>query len=78
MKKGHLVPAVTRIGEITRGIFDEDAAAEPVLHAADLAHEMIERGVDIGHKAVYSCVTGMVADRWIAPRLQSRRGTTSH
>lgn len=38
----------------------------------------LERGVDVGHKAVYSFVTGMVADRWIAPRLQSRRGTTSH
>jgi hypothetical protein len=38
----------------------------------------LERSVDVGHKAVYSSVTGMVADRWIAPRLQSRRGTTSH
>lgn len=38
----------------------------------------LERGVDVAHKAVYSFVTGLVADRWIAPRLQSRRGITSH
>ena len=37
-----------------------------------------EQAVDIGHKAVYSWVTGVVADRWIAPALESRRGRTSH
>ncbi len=37
-----------------------------------------ERQVDVGHKAVYSIVTGTVADRWIAPRLTSRRGAVSH
>ncbi|CAM3846940.1 hypothetical protein [Nocardioides zeicaulis] len=36
-----------------------------------------ERRVDVVHKAVYSLVTGWVADRWIAPRLQSQRGTVS-
>lgn len=39
---------------------------------------LIEQAVDVGHKAVYSFVTGLVADRLIAPTLQSRRGTTSH
>jgi hypothetical protein len=34
--------------------------------------------VDVLHKAVYSIATGMVADRWIRPRLESREGTTSH
>lgn len=38
----------------------------------------LERRVDLAHKAVYSFATGFVADRWIAPRLQSRRGLTSH
>jgi hypothetical protein len=38
----------------------------------------LERRVDVAHKAVYSFVTGLVADRWIAPRLQSRRGVSSH
>ena len=37
-----------------------------------------ERVVDVTHKAVYSLVTGELADRWVAPVLESRRGTTSH
>lgn len=37
-----------------------------------------EQLVDVVHKAVYAIVTGMVADRLIAPVLQSRRGRTSH
>jgi hypothetical protein len=36
-----------------------------------------EQLIDVGHKAVYSLVTGLVADRVIAPVLQSRRGTVS-
>jgi hypothetical protein len=37
-----------------------------------------EQAVDIGHKAVYSFATCLVAERLVAPRLESRRGTTSH
>lgn len=37
-----------------------------------------ERRVDVVHKAVYSFATGIVADRWIQPRLQSDRGISSH
>ncbi len=37
-----------------------------------------EKTVDYLHKAVYSLVTGAAADRWIAPRLISRRGVRSH
>jgi hypothetical protein len=37
-----------------------------------------EQAVDVAHKAVYSLVTGLVAERLVAPSLQSRRGTTSH
>src|ERR671912_1292811 len=37
-----------------------------------------EKLVDVVHKTVYSVVTGSLADRWIPPTLQSRRGTTSH
>ena len=37
-----------------------------------------EQVVDVAHKAVYATVTGMVADRLVAPVLQSSRGTTSH
>jgi hypothetical protein len=34
--------------------------------------------VDVGHKTVFSFVTGAIADRLIKPDLQSLRGTTSH
>jgi hypothetical protein len=37
-----------------------------------------EQAVDVLHKAVYSFVTGVVADRLVRPRLQSARGTVSH
>ncbi len=37
-----------------------------------------EQVVDIGHKALYSLVTSLLAERWVAPALQSQRGTTSH
>lgn len=37
-----------------------------------------EKAVDYLHKAVYSVVTGVMADRWISPRLVSRRGIRSH
>jgi hypothetical protein len=37
-----------------------------------------EQVVDVLHKAVYSFATGVVADRLIAARLESSRGTTSH
>jgi hypothetical protein len=36
-----------------------------------------EQAVDILHKAVYSVTTGALADRLVAPRLESRRGTIS-
>jgi hypothetical protein len=37
-----------------------------------------ERVVDYGHKSLYSLVTGLVADGWIAPAAESRRGVRSH
>lgn len=37
-----------------------------------------ERAWDVAHKAVYSLVTGLVAERLVAPVLEQRRGTTSH
>ena len=37
-----------------------------------------EQVVDVLHKAVYSLVTGLVAERLVPPRLQSARGTRSH
>jgi hypothetical protein len=37
-----------------------------------------EELVDVLHKAVYSVTTGLIAERWIRPDLQSRRGRLSH
>ena len=37
-----------------------------------------EQLVDVTHKAVYSLATGVVADRLVSPRLEVRRGATSH
>ncbi len=37
-----------------------------------------EQLVDVLHKAFYSFATGFVADRFVAPRLQSGRGRVSH
>jgi hypothetical protein len=37
-----------------------------------------ELAVDLAGKTLYSVVTGVVADRWIAPVLESHRGRTSH
>ena len=37
-----------------------------------------EWAVDVAHKAVYSLVTGLVADAWVPPDLVSHRGRRSH
>ncbi|HLK95925.1 MAG TPA: hypothetical protein VK365_09345 [Nocardioidaceae bacterium] len=37
-----------------------------------------EQVVDVMHKAAYSLATGLLADRFVVPRLQVRRGVTSH
>ncbi len=37
-----------------------------------------EEAWDTAHKAVYSLVTGLLAERFVPPSLESRRGTVSH
>lgn len=37
-----------------------------------------ERVIDVAQKALYAAVTGAVADRLVAPVLESRRGSRSH
>jgi hypothetical protein len=37
-----------------------------------------ERVIDVAHKALYAAVTGAVADRLVAPVLESRQGAVSH
>jgi hypothetical protein len=39
---------------------------------------VLEQSVDVAHKAIYSLVTGLVADRLIPASLRSTRGTASH
>ncbi len=39
---------------------------------------VLEQVIDVAHKAVYSLVTSVVAERLVPPRLESRRGTVSH
>ncbi len=57
-----------------------DQTAENVSGAGAPPHTwpVREQVVDVAHKAVYSLVTGLVADRLVAPRLRSQRGTDSH
>ena len=37
-----------------------------------------EEAWDVAHKAVYSLVTGLLAERFVPASLESRRGTVSH
>jgi hypothetical protein len=63
---------------VVRLAFDQTVENATGVGAPPSTWPGLERRVDVGHKAVYSFVTGVVADCWIAPRLQSRRGITSH
>ena len=63
---------------IVRLAFDQTIENATGVGAPPATWPTLERRVDVAHKTVYSLVTGLVADRWISPRLQSRRGVTSH
>lgn len=63
---------------VVRLAFDQTMENATGVGAPPATWPAFERRVDVAHKALYSVVTGLVADRWIAPRLQSRRGVTSH
>jgi len=70
--EAHLAHTIVRLStdqtlENTTGV-----GAPPMVWPRD------EKAVDILHKAIYSLVTGLVAERIIPPSLQSRRGLTSH
>jgi hypothetical protein len=62
----------------TRLAFDQTVENVTGVGAPPTSWPVQEQVVDVLHKAVYSVVTGLVADRWIAPVLTSRRGRTSH
>ena len=63
---------------VVRLAFDQTVENATGAGAPPTAWPRAERAIDVAHKAVYSLVTGVVADRWIAPRLESRRGVVSH
>lgn len=58
--------------------FDQTVENATGVGAPPSTWTVLERRVDVTHKAVYSFVTGVVADRWVVPSLQSRRGVQSH
>lgn len=58
--------------------FDQTVENVTGVGAPPMSWPVAEQIVDVLHKAIYSTVTGVVADRWISPVLESRRGTTSH
>jgi hypothetical protein len=62
----------------TRLAFDQTVENVTGAGAPPTSWPVSEQVVDVLHKAVYSVVTGVVADRLIPPLLESRRGPTSH
>ena len=70
--RAHLAHTVVRLS------FDQTMENMTGVGAPPHTWPVREQIVDTGHKAVYSFVTGLVAERLILPVLESRRGTTSH
>ncbi len=63
---------------VVRVAFDQTVENATGAGAPPSAWPPFERVVDVAHKAIYSLVTGAVADRLVAPTLQSRQGVVSH
>jgi hypothetical protein len=70
--RAHLAHTVVRLS------FDQTMENTTGAGAPPHTWPQTERTWDVAHKAVYSLVTGLVAERLVAPSLASRRGTTSH
>jgi hypothetical protein len=63
---------------VVRVAFDQTVENATGVGAPPSTWPRRERVVDLAHKAIYSVVTGAVADRLVAPTVESRRGTVSH
>lgn len=63
---------------IVRLSFDQTMENSTGVGAPPRTWPVREQIVDVGHKAMYSLVTGLVAERIIASQLERRLGTTSH
>ncbi len=70
--RAHLAHTATRLS------FDQTVENATGVGAPPRTWPVQEQAVDIAHKAVYSIATCLVAERLVAPGLESRRGTTSH
>jgi hypothetical protein len=71
-------PRATLAHTVVRLAFDQTIENGTGVGAPPHTWPVTEQVVDVLHKGVYSLVTGVVADRLVPPRLDSRRGTESH
>jgi hypothetical protein len=71
-------PRATLAHTVVRLSFDQTVENATGVGAPPHTWPVREQAWDTAHKAVYSLVTGLVAERLVAPALESRRGTTSH
>lgn len=71
-------PQATLTHTVVRLAFDQTVENATGVGAPPAAWPISERVVDVGHKALYSLITGTAADRLVAPTLESRRGANSH
>lgn len=70
--RAHLAHTVVRLA------FDQTVENTTGAGAPPHTWPPLEQVVDIAHKAVYSFATGIVAERLVAPVLESARGRISH
>jgi hypothetical protein len=63
---------------VVRLAFDQTVENATGVGAPPATWPLRERVVDYAHKGLYAAVTGLVADQWIRPAAESRRGATSH
>ena len=70
--RAHLAHTATRLS------FDQTVENVTGVGAPPRTWPPREEAVDIAHKAVYSLVTGLLAERWVPPVLESARGRRSH
>lgn len=71
-------PTVDVWHTVTRLAFDQTVENLTGVGAPPRSWPVREQVVDVVHKGIYSIVTGIAADRLIAPVLESHRGTSSH
>ncbi len=69
--RAHLAHTATRLS------FDQTVENATGVGAPPRTWPPGEEAVDVAHKAVYSLVTGLLAERWVAPVLEPARGRRS-